>query len=251
MSEAAPAAEGEVEKKRRLLRRVPTSLVVTLVGIALSAWLFPALTRQWDDRKRARELQALVAEDITSASARVLTTGRDSLFHTAFSRTGRSLPRQLGLVPLSDSERGWSIATLQIEAKLRAYFPNHTLASWRGYSDFMIETLSIASGRVVGIAASVPDLAITPPGKLPGAWYERLSEAERSLVKAQVRFRVAYDAHPDMTSLQLPAVRLLRAYNNVAGQLLAVEEQIASDVLASHPRGYTTSAHDFFHDLIP
>jgi hypothetical protein len=38
--------------KKASRRKVPTSLVVTLLGIALTAWLLPAVTRQWDDRQR-------------------------------------------------------------------------------------------------------------------------------------------------------------------------------------------------------
>src|SRR5436305_1490816 len=57
MSEAAPAAAGvAAEKKRRLLRRIPTSVVLTMLGIALRAWLLPAISRQWVDRQKARDL---------------------------------------------------------------------------------------------------------------------------------------------------------------------------------------------------
>jgi hypothetical protein len=42
-------------------------VIVTLVGIGFSAW-FPAFTRQWDDRQKARELQAAVADSIAVAT---------------------------------------------------------------------------------------------------------------------------------------------------------------------------------------
>jgi hypothetical protein len=69
MDEAAPPEAGTTaaEKKRPLLRRVPTSLLVTLLGIALTAWLLPAFTRQWDDRQKAQELQSHVAGFSTDA----------------------------------------------------------------------------------------------------------------------------------------------------------------------------------------
>jgi hypothetical protein len=55
MDKAAPEETGAAaEKKRRLLRRVPTPLIVTLLGIGLSAWLLPAITRQWDSAEGAR-----------------------------------------------------------------------------------------------------------------------------------------------------------------------------------------------------
>src|SRR5690242_11337061 len=84
MDEAAPAAGAAVEKKRRLLRRVPTALLVTLLGIALTAWLLPAFTRQWDDRAKARELKASLASDIAAATARAIIRSRKELRTSAF-----------------------------------------------------------------------------------------------------------------------------------------------------------------------
>src|SRR4051812_20833160 len=76
MDEAAPGeAAAAAEKKRPLLRRVPTSLIVTLLGIALTAWLLPAIARQWDDRQKAHEIQAGLITDMASATARVLADG--------------------------------------------------------------------------------------------------------------------------------------------------------------------------------
>src|SRR5438874_375987 len=76
----APAAGAAAEKKRRLLRRVPTSLLVTLLGIALTAWLLPAFTRQWDDRQKSHELAASLIGESAAANADVLTAGQDAVF---------------------------------------------------------------------------------------------------------------------------------------------------------------------------
>src|SRR5262249_21299243 len=75
MTEPGPAEQaGGVEKKRPLLRRVPSSLIVTLIGIALTAWLLPAFTRQWDDRQKARDLKASLADEMSAATATLLST---------------------------------------------------------------------------------------------------------------------------------------------------------------------------------
>jgi hypothetical protein len=79
MDKAVPAEAGDAAGKKRLLRRVPTSLVVTLLGIALTAWLLPAITRQWNDRQKAHELKAAVVAQIAAATARALTGGEDIL----------------------------------------------------------------------------------------------------------------------------------------------------------------------------
>src|SRR3954468_5890330 len=76
MDDAAPAAGAAVEKKRRLLHRIPTSLVVTLLGIALTGWLLPAVSRQWDGRQRANELKAQIDLQIAAATAHALIGSR-------------------------------------------------------------------------------------------------------------------------------------------------------------------------------
>src|SRR5215469_17017810 len=89
MSDAAPAAGAEEAAKAepkaenkpllRRLRRPPTALLVTLLGIALTAWLLPAVTRQWNDRQSAHAVQAGIVSDMTAATARVF-QGGDALW---------------------------------------------------------------------------------------------------------------------------------------------------------------------------
>src|SRR3954465_14347156 len=79
LEEVAPAAGAAAEKKPRLLRRVPTSLIVTLLGIALTAWLLPAFTRQWDDRQKAHELKTALTSQIATATADALIRSKQEL----------------------------------------------------------------------------------------------------------------------------------------------------------------------------
>jgi hypothetical protein len=39
--------------------------------------------------------------------------------------------------------------------------------------------------------------------------------------------------------------------NTAEGALLALQAEVAREVLGAHVAGYSTTAHDFFHDLIP
>jgi hypothetical protein len=55
-------------------RGVPTSVVVTIVVAALTVWVAPAVTRQWDDRQKARELQASLAQDVGASTAKAIGT---------------------------------------------------------------------------------------------------------------------------------------------------------------------------------
>src|SRR5262245_62538084 len=59
-------------KARRRLPRIPTSVVMTLLAIALPAWLLPAFTRQWDDRQQAHDLKAAITSDMATATAGAL-----------------------------------------------------------------------------------------------------------------------------------------------------------------------------------
>ncbi len=51
-------------------------MFVTLLGIALTDWLLPAFTRQWDDRQKARELKAAVITQVAAATAAQLVETR-------------------------------------------------------------------------------------------------------------------------------------------------------------------------------
>ena len=64
-----PAAQDEEPPRERRRLRLPTPVLVTVLVAALSVWVAPAFTRQWEDRKQARELQASLAEDIALATA--------------------------------------------------------------------------------------------------------------------------------------------------------------------------------------
>jgi hypothetical protein len=171
MNEAAPAeTRAAAEKKRPLLRRVPTSLVVTLLGIALSAWLLPAFTKQWSDRQKAHDLKAAIITDMASASARVL-IGRDAVLSlpepacaskgepaTTVTPTSNGPPAPISsaesrrehrcdrLIRLADQtraqatakiDRSWELANVQLEARLRAYVDPKVAADWQLYSWFI------------------------------------------------------------------------------------------------------------------
>src|SRR3982751_5368573 len=106
MDEAAPAAAGTAAEKRRpFLRRLPTSLVVTLLGIGLTAWLLPALTRQWDDRQKAQEVKAALVREMAGASARVIVGSRHPIIRAAPGS-------QLALEKTLDD---WELAGVEIE----------------------------------------------------------------------------------------------------------------------------------------
>lgn len=103
MSTAAsdtPASDERVEKDQRgFWHHIPTPVVLTIVGLVLSAWLLPAITRQWDDRQKAHAFQASLIEDMSAANARALVAAQDA-FETSFA-AGHLFPHPSELGPRS------------------------------------------------------------------------------------------------------------------------------------------------------
>jgi hypothetical protein len=129
---------GETEDRPSLWRRVPIPLLVTLIGIVLSAWLLPAFTRQWDDRQKAGEVRASVIYEAASATARALTDAQDA----AFAETWKGSTR-----PTSPpSAKEWAVASLRIQARLQAYFEPDALERWLLVSRYVTSTLSLTHG---------------------------------------------------------------------------------------------------------
>src|SRR2546425_575965 len=144
--DAVPAREAEdpAEKRKPRRLRLPASLVVTLVGIALSAWLLPAITRQWDDRQKEHELKAAVVGDMASATARALVGGE-----AVWSKR-----------PLTQQQRArlgdeWALSELELEARLRSYFPSDVVAGWQVYA-WMVDRF--VDAHRVSAAAALQDV---------------------------------------------------------------------------------------------
>jgi hypothetical protein len=197
-------------------RRLPTPLLVTLLGIALSAWLLPAVTRQWDDRQKARDLQASLIGEMSTASARALGAGFNAI-ETRQSRSGR----------LRKAEQDWEIAGLEVEAKLRAYFPQRVVKSWVNVREFIFLAMWAAFHREV----------VLPDG--PGG--SALIKLRKALGNGKSKFN-AYDSRS----------KAVTAWNRyVQFEIINLESKAEGAVLASHPRGYSTTFGDFLHDIVP
>jgi hypothetical protein len=145
-SEKPAAAEEGTPAERRFWRRIPTPIIVTLLGIVLSAWLLPAITRQWEDRQKAHDLEAALVARMTADTARILERARTNLYRESvpFLRLGedgsveasRSLAKRTDALPSERPpiEMEWSVASLRTESQLMAYWPDaeHTTL-WHGY----------------------------------------------------------------------------------------------------------------------
>ncbi len=106
---------------------LPKPILLTLFGAAISAWLVPAFTRQWQDRQKEREIKVALVSDIGDSTSDALVTSQ----YVA----NRAFPGGNGQSEYNRFTLGWARRSAQIEAKLRAYFPDNSLVDdWREYS---------------------------------------------------------------------------------------------------------------------
>jgi hypothetical protein len=266
-AERRPNEGAAPSRPRSLLRRVPTSLIVTLVGIALTAWLLPAFTRQWDDRQKAHDLKAVMVTDMAASTARALAAGKPA--------------RAASDTQEVDAKRRdeWALASVEIEARLRAYFPGSLVAAWQIYAYFVDEIRGVDAAQTDATLSRALDwMYPTRPNEVviqgradPRRHidWEAGHTAALALAMLEQRELKTHAPPPSSKSVHLRRVfvdvekRYSRGDFNIEfirqahddrdleTQLLGLEEEIATQALRSHLTGYSTSAGDFLHDLIP
>jgi hypothetical protein len=234
-AEPPETAEPKAEPRKRSWWRVriPTSVVVTFVGIALTAWLLPAFTRQWDDRQKAHELKADLQAQIASATARAL-TGGESLISDV--RTPR-MAKPVAPVPTAVSK--WSIDSLEIDSRLRSYFPANLRHAWEIYTVVMSRTVETAAGQEVAFGSGPQPLSASEdplPEDLLSAFEQAYSEFTRFFVHRRTFSREAIFAE---------------YRGEVEPALVEAEQQFEAEVLSAHLTGYSTTPRDLIHDLLP
>jgi hypothetical protein len=200
-----------IAQRIRLVRRwIPKSLLLAVLGIGLSSWLIPAFTRQWDDRQKAGDLKAALVADMATA------TGRAVLDAQAFSHAPvGTRPSQAASAA---SVKEWSVAALEIRARLDAYFGSTAVRAWEVVTRYVNATLSRAYGGNAFI-----------PGRL-----------ERS-APASERLQNYYgDYYSGETGIEV-----------LAGELLTEEERVARSILEMNVQGYSTTWDDIVSDLLP
>jgi hypothetical protein len=250
--ESAPAEEGESVQRRRW-RRIPTPLIITLIGIVLSAWLLPAITRQWDDRQKAHQVKSALVTEMAEANARAFTGARRLLFVPRFDLAAGEF------APPPQPLEQWSKDSVRIDAELRANLTPRDVMLWQQYStlvDTLVATatgISSANSGVGGTKLSAQLLhgSAFPKSDLVGfkktydaiyAW----STNRQRVPKVIAKQRKALDART-----QAAGFDLLYDYASFATTVVRMEQDIAKRVMRAHIRGYSTTWGDFFHDLIP
>jgi hypothetical protein len=228
--EAAPREKSE--RQRRGLR-VPTSLLVTLSVAVLSVWVGPAFARQWDDRQKARELKASLAESIAFAAGAAIADGRARETDTGVASGGEL-----------KYARRWDVAALRIEVQLRAYTPS-LVAEWRAYATTM-GLFFTTTGHLVAANNGVERRNADPLESLRFDYPDLVHQVKQLLPGAADRYGLIEwsDAfvRPDMR---------IYAIDNLANALLAASGPFIDRLLAVEPEGFSTTRGDLLRDLLP
>ena len=219
---------GEKAASKSLRPRVPTSVVVTLLGAALTVWLAPAFTRQWEDRQDARDLQAGLAEHIVVSAFRTIQDGARLAY---------------GEGEYDVILEQWKETGLTTEVKAKAYFAGPIVSRWKDvvqnveYFLFVCQDIAdarkeAAYGRADSTAFEYRHERITKTLELLAPTLEQADRTARAL---------ASDT-PSERASGLEAVRSWPFANASAA---------ADELLSAHPSGFSTTRGDLLHDLIP
>ena len=233
---------------RRLLR-LAKAAGLTVLGLALTAWLLPAMTRQWDDRQKEHELKAAVISDMASATARALVAG-EAIW-----------PRQTPS-PEPASTHAWDVSALEIAARLGTYFSPSVVASWEIYAWAVDRFLDDHSdSAVAGLTDAVGTKKLDPA--VAGAMAQLLAPGAGRTVPPTLTFGpnlLGTDAE-DLATLRTmlspelaqdrAAFQGLAEWTYLEKRILDLERAVAAQVLHSHATGFSTTTGDLLRNLVP
>jgi hypothetical protein len=235
-AERRKSAEPQAEPRKRPWWRVkiPTSIFVTLIGIALTAWLLPAFTRQWEDRQKATDLKATILDEIGGATANAF-AGGDALAH------GDGIIYKHNLNPQGRATaRAWSVAWFRVDARLRTYFDPRVATMWRDYDEAMRQFLLINEVHGQHRKGQPRPTAVS----LDGIYMDDFSRAT-TCSKGQ-----KLPTPNDLVATE-PGSFAGGGLTGLRNALVHCDSLITDAVLAGHARGYSTTTRDLIHDLLP
>jgi len=229
----------------RWWRKVPTPLIVTLLGAALTVLVLPAVTRQWDERQRALDLKTGLVSQISIATGRSITSA-ETLFETYNGKTANFEESTSRVAPGLPLRRGWLSDKLKIEGKLRAYFSPQLFRRWSTYDHAMVNFLYLA-----GVEGRMNRGRRQAERKNPGdppplnsydsfsinLYLGRLPQKQTGLARLLLTRPRLTDRRSGFLALE--------------GVILDMEASFTNQLLAAEPRGFSTTRRDLINDLLP
>jgi hypothetical protein len=208
---------------RSLWARAPKPILMVLFGAAISAWLVPAFTRQWQDRQKEREIKVALVSEISDSTSNAIVTSQFV--------ANRALAD--GQAEYNRISLDWAQRSAQVEAKLAAYFPGRALVDdWHDYSivvenDFYLLTKSTA-------------------GKA-----EAVDTVRRYLESARGPESTAAVNWDQLRALDFDNVQAVDDYVLVSRELLDASKPLIQAILDANAEGFSTTGGDLVDDLTP
>jgi hypothetical protein len=96
----------------------------------LTAWFLPALSRQWQDRQKARELTAGLVARIGRETSQALITSN----FLSSERLPSASPGRFNQEAFNQLDLTWRTSSAEIEAQLQAYYSQAAVRHWQEYA---------------------------------------------------------------------------------------------------------------------
>lgn len=196
---------------------------MVLFGAAVSAWLVPAFTRQWQDRQKEREIKVALVSEIGDSTS-------DALVTSQYVASG-VLPN--GQAEYNRVSLDWARRSAQVEARLEAYFPGQALVdAWRDYSIVVQNDFYLLTGEKAGKAEAVATVR------------QYLESTRGPESTAAVHWKL-------LRALDFDNAQAVDDYVLVSSELLDASKPLIRAILDANAEGFSTTGGDLVDDLTP
>lgn len=227
-----PALQAKRRKSHGLLVRRGggwwTKILAGLAATLATAWLFPALSHQWQDRQKAKELTAALVSQIGNDTSQALVTSSFITHHRFSSSRDPSKPG-FNQEEFNRIDLEWRTSSAEVEAQLQAYFPHQVVREWRDYSNLVWGTYRLITDNESARPGTVRRLRELFQGVVPGWYIDRMEEPWKDRPDSDAR----------------------KAYFHVSQAVLAHRSAVIDEMLRSSPSGFSTRPADLLSDLLP
>lgn len=257
-TDSTPTTDAPDTGSRRWMKWAK-GLGATAIGLLVTAWLLPAMTRQWDDRQKEHDLKAGIVTDMSTSTARALVAAE-----SIWSAKKPSSRKQV--------EDDWTLSALEMDSRLRSYFPDSSLAAgWELYAwavdrflDGHAVSMSVALQNAVQtghlapeVARSAADLLVestSTVGNVPSFGVDSNAATFGTDTKSLDTLKnvmLADDMKRAQGLLTVDGHPHSYYWSALERSLLSLEQAVADQALHAHASGFSTSFGDLVHDLMP
>jgi hypothetical protein len=229
----------------RLAFRIPESLawraVLATVALVVTALLVPALTRQWQDRQKARDVKGALVVDMSTALSTALSTAQ-TLNHETPSRTTRD--------QYFTELTTWRSSNAAISGRLETYMPD-VARQWNLLASGVDKTYRLVAGQPPAVRGNLIHALRQDIRKLSAVgtlatkpWLTERQWGRLALDENCTKPGNGKAPHPRATQC------FATAYAALVSQLNKAGDNTVQILLQGGVSGYTTSFEDALADDI-